>query len=426
MTSRREVLAAVLLAAVAAACGRESAPAKKIQVTPSSRPPPIHPPPVEATTYAVDGMTAFGAELFGVVADPAKNAVLSPLSIAYAFGMARVGARGETAAQIDAVLGYPSNPHLALNRITKDIVTTSAIPPKNKEKRKPGDKPGQPIAAIANGLFVQREVELVRSFVDTLAAEYGAEAQRVDFRDDAKERIDAWVREQTAERIDKLFDKLDPETKLVLANAIYLKADWAKSFGQDPTLDEEFRTPAGKIAVPMMHSSDPRRYAESADWQAGEVPYFGGELVMWILVPRGKAAPASLLAPAVLGSVGAKLKPAAIALSLPRWDFATNLGLIPPLREFGMTAPFDNADFSGMLPGIFIGDVVHRANITVDESGTEAAAVTGIAGLSSGIASPTIVLRADHPFAFAIMHLPTKTPLFVGQVVDPTSKGDAA
>ncbi|MBM7785968.1 serpin family protein [Tenggerimyces flavus] len=418
MTSRRDVLAAVLLAAVAAACGRESSPGNKVRPTRL-----IHPPPIEATTYAVNGMTAFGAKLFDLVSDPTKNAVLSPFSIATAFGMARAGARGETEEQIDRVLGFPWNPHLALHRLADDIVTAKAIPPKSNAKRKPEDDPKPPVVAIANGLFAQAGIDVVKAFLDLVAEQYGAGVQRVDFTqpDRAMAFINAWVREQTADRIKKLFDDLDPTTLLVLANAVYLKADW--TVPMLPMSDQPFRRSAGTVPVPTMFSRDERRYAEGPGWQAGELTYFGGELAMWVVVPRGDAAPASLLTPDVLDTISSKLKKAQVDLTMPRWDFATDLDLVPPLRELGMEVPFTpEADFSGMLPGVMIDQVVHRANITVDEWGTEAAAVTGISAVPVSAPAPGIPLRADHPFAFAIMHLPTKTPLFLGQVVDPTAK----
>jgi serpin B len=164
-----------------------------------------------------------------------------------------------------------------------------------------------------------------------------------------------------------------------------------------------------------------RRHGTGKGWQSVELTYAGGELAMWVLVPADDVAPVRLLAPEVLAAAEKSLAEKQVSLSMPRWDFATDLDLIPPLRKLGMVAPFADADFSGMLPGVFIDQVVHRANITVDEWGTEAAAATGIAGLES-MPRVDVEVRVDRPFAFAIMHLPTKTPLFLGQVVDPTAK----
>jgi serine protease inhibitor len=93
------------------------------------------------------------------------------------------------------------------------------------------------------------------------------------------------------------------------------------------------------------------------------------------------------------------------------------------VREIGLT---DLGNFGGISDsGLAVSDAIHRANITVDERGTEAAAVTGIAFAVCGRCGPTAV-RADHPFAFAIVHRPTKTPLFIGHVADPTDTTEAA
>ena len=87
---------------------------------------------------------------------------------------------------------------------------------------------------------MQEGFSIGEAFLRTLAADYGAGARAVDFTRDATEVIDAWVREATAGRIERLFDSLDPSTQLVLANAVYLKADWATPFTEDPTVDAPF------------------------------------------------------------------------------------------------------------------------------------------------------------------------------------------
>jgi serpin B len=79
------------------------------------------------------------------------------------------------------------------------------------------------------------------------------------------------------------------------------------------------------------------------------------------------------------------------------------------------------ADFSGISPGLLIDQAIHRATITVTEWGTEAAAVTGLAAMASAELAPPLTVRADHPFVFSIVHLPTGAPLFVGSVADPTA-----
>jgi serpin B len=129
-------------------------------------------------------------------------------------------------------------------------------------------------------LFVQEGLPVVDDFLHTLASQYGAGARTVDFPSgQGTEQINAWVREWTAERITKLFGQLAPETRLVLANAIYLKADWQSPFVKNPTGNATFtRFDGTTIAVPMMHQQESLRYASGQGWQAVELPYAASEL----------------------------------------------------------------------------------------------------------------------------------------------------
>ena len=418
------ILTSAVIAVLVAACGTgdSGAPpgdASVLRAAGVDRDLPPADAPVDATVH---GMMAFGYNLYRASTEPASNAVISPLSIAYAFAMARAGARGDTADQIDGVLRYPTDGvHDAFNAITRELVT-AAGPPSPTAPPATGTVSAPPVLSIANGLFVQEGERLKEEFLRVLASEYGAGA--VDFRSpEAIEIIDAWVREQTADRIRKLFDELDPATKVVLGNAVYFKADWAFPFAEHPTRTESFtRTDGSTVRVPMMRQEADLRYATGDSWQAVELPYADSNLAMWVLVPTDQTTPGELLAPDTFTDVAARLHPGRVDLSMPRWDFATDLNLIPPLQDLGMEVPFEpGADFSAMLPGVWIDQAVHRANITVDEWGTEAAAVTGLAFATSLPPPPDVTIRADHPFVFAIVDTDNGTPLFIGHVADPTA-----
>lgn len=354
-------------------------------------------PPVEET---VRGITAFGHALLTATVTPDKNAVLSPLSIAYAYGMARAGAVGTTGEELDRVFGFPAQgPHTAFNALTRQIVTDQV--------------------AIANGMFAQLDTTVGQDFLHTLAAQYGVGVHTVDFRGDAADVINGWADKNTAGRIKKVFDHLDEDTKLVLANAIYLKADWKHPFKDGKEEGAAFtRADGSTVKTDLMRLQAHLGYASGPGWQAVELPYAKSDLAMWVLVPQKGSAPDRLLSPDTLQDVAKGLKPTGVDLLMPKWDFGTTLDLMPPVAKLGLRGN----DFSGIAPDVFLDQAVHRANITVDEWGTEAAAVTGLAFPSSGMA-PEVEVRADHPFAFAIVHKPTSTPLFVGQVADPTAKG---
>ncbi len=283
-----------------------------------------------------------------------------------------------------------------------------------------------PVVAIANGLFIQHQVDIRRAFLETLAANYGAGIGRVDFTDPpaAKGTLDAWVREHTAGRIEELFSDLDRTARLVLANAVYLKADWESPFGEHATETASFtRSDGSRVQVPLMHHRSRRRYATGDGWKAVELIYVGGELAMWVVLPDDPARVLDATSPQRYQQLAGRLTEGEVEIFLPRFDFATDVDLTSALQAMGMHTPFGpGADFSAMSPEpLFIRDAVHRADITVDEHGTEAAAITGLAFPASEPPPPDLTLRADRPFAFMVTHLTTDTPVFIGHVSDPSA-----
>jgi serine protease inhibitor len=386
----------------------------------------------------VAGMTRFGTDLYRTAATITANWTMSPLSIDAAFGMLRAGARGGTAKQIDHVFGYPAgsasagSPHPMLNALTAQLTSNRPVPttPSSSSPSSAGSGAGQPprpIVAIANGLFVDQSFQphVQKAFLRILAGQYGASPELVSFSNpSATATINAWVDGQTRGRITKLFDHLDPSTLLVLANAVYLKAAWALPFEAGQTTTGAFTTGGGhQVRAQFMRQTCGFGYAAGDGWQRVSLPYAGGELVMRIVVPTRPARDIATLARALAAAVQLN-KPdqhRAVDLTLPRWNTATVLPLPAQLIKLGMPLTFGgHADLSGIAPGLSVSDAIHRANITVDEKGTEAAAVTGIAIAASAIAGASAVVRADRPFAWAIVHEPTGTPLFTGHVVDPT------
>ena len=429
--SRRTMLTALGLLAIGAgpglvACSQPSAPpvggptgpikasrVQRVDVSLSSAP---------NLPAVVAGMDAFAADLHAIAAATSANFTASPLSIAVAFGMLRAGSRGETANQLDAVFGFPTtsraegSPHQALNALTAQLVT----PP-----HPPSSQPAPaPVVVIANGLFVADGFgpSVHRPFLDLLAAQYGAHPDSLDFSSPtAAETVNGWVAQQTLGRIKKLFDQLDASTLMVLANAVYLKATWVNQFNPASTTTGPFTTSTGSSvqAQLMRQTTEPVRYAENDRWQRIALPYVGGELTMRVVLPRTVARDLptlTTLLPVATGPVAADAS-RAVDLTLPRWDSGTDLELLSALRALGLT---NLGDLSGIASGVMVTQAVHRANITVDEDGSEAAAVTGIAiELSARIASTT--MRTDRPFIWAVVHEPTQTPVFVGHVVDPTT-----
>jgi serine protease inhibitor len=410
---RTVVLATAALTAMAACGGSDTVTEQALPRLVSSDVERSDPAPTPSAVDAAIGMQAFAHRLLSEHPDlmGGPNAVVSPASIGTAFAMLRAGAEGETAEQIDEVFGFPAaelGP--AYNYLT--------------DQWAPSDGEGAPELSVANSLFVQNGFALRQRFLDGLARDFGAGVRTVDFAGDAADVINAWVKEQTRDRIDKLFEELPPQTKLVLANAIYLKAKWVTPFLSESTRDAAFRRASGgPVQVPFMHQTASLEYARGAGWSAVRLPYKGDELSMWVLLPDGSEDPVSLLDPDLLAEATRSATSKRVELALPKWDFQTDAPLTEVLPAMGMPRAFsDAAQFYGIATtGLKIDQVMHRADITVDEKGTEAAAVTGIAMVESAVPiDTTVAFDADHPFAFVVLHDATRAPLFEGVVGDPS------
>lgn len=423
----RTVAGVAALALVAAGCGSSgeedrSAGTSVVEVPDASRVAPAEGAPVGKT---VAGMNEFAIALYKAAAKPGENVVFSPLSIAFAFAMVRVGAKGETAEQLDEAFGFPAEFDAAFNALTNGLATASAppIPPAPTGEVDQDPPPAPPILTLANALFLQDGYPMLDRFLRTLTEQYGSQVRTVDFGDQlaALNEVNGWANQYTAGRIPKILETVDPLTRAVIANAVYLKADWTRPF--DEAGDRDFAVAGRQVQVPMMDRKDRLGYATGAGWQAVDIPYFGDTLAMRVIAPTGDKTPADLLTPGVLAAA-AKTEPTELSLTMPLWDFGTTFDLKALMPELGVTDLFveGTADLTGMTEAerLFITQAVHKANITVDELGTVASAVTALsAGVTSAQVPPPVSVTLDRPFVFQIIDVKTGATLFVGHVADP-------
>lgn len=427
-TGVRRVAAVAAFALLVAGCGSsdsDDAVTTSDPVVPvpgATRAQPGKGAPVAET---VAGMSEFAAALYTVAADPKANVVFSPLSIAYAFAMARAGAKGETAAQLDEAFGFPGGLDAAFNALTTGLASASAppVPPTPDGEVEQDPPPAPPILTLANALFVQGGYPLLEGFLRTLTEQYGSQVRTVDFGNEqaALAAVNGWAERYTAGRIKKILEQLDSATRLVLANAVYLKADWTTPF--ESAGERDFAVAGTKVQVPAMDREDRLAYAKGAGWQSVDVPYFGDTLAMRVIVPTGNKTPADLLTPDVLAAA-ARTRTTELKLTMPLWDFGTTLDLRALLPKLGVTDAFDEgaADLTGMAEAerLFISQAVHKADITVDELGTIASAVTALGvSVTSARIPPPVEITVDRPFAFQIIDVKTGAPLFLGHVADP-------
>ncbi len=409
---------------VLAACG----PAASARLAQSDKPRDPQPQVAEADLETLaHGEQAFALDLFHLVAGQPGNLFTSPYSISIALAMTYAGARGDTQTQMAQSLHYDlpqAQLHPAFNKLALELDGRAQDPGISK------DEAFQ--LHVANALWGQDGFTFLPAYLDLLAGNYGAGMHLLDFAKDpegSRRTINDWVSQQTGKRINDILPPgtIDPLTRLVLSNAIYFKADWSNKFEKDATSDGAFHlADGGQVTVPTMFQQDSFRYAQGDGLQALELPYAGRQLSMLILLPdegRLDQAQASL-DPEKLDALIAGLQYQDVKLWLPKFKFEYALALNDSLKQMGMLDAFDpnKADFSGMdgARDLYIGAVLHKAFVAVDEAGTEAAAATVVIMPAMALApgSP-IEFRVDRPFLFLIRDNPSGAILFIGRVTNP-------
>ena len=381
-------------------------------------------------TGLVDGNSAFAFDLYQALRVEDGNLFYSPHSISLALAMTYAGAGGQTASQMADTLRFSLTQdqlHPAFNALDQELASRG---------EGAQDRDGERFRLnIVNAVWGQQGHEFREAFLDVLAESYGAGVRPADFREapeESRTAINDWVAESTEDRIKDLIppDVITPLTRMVLTNAIYFNASWMFPFDESGTRNHPFHLlDGGSIDVPMMRTEEEFLYAEGDGYQAVDLPYVGHELSMTIMLPdRGRFGEfEESLDANLVNQIIANLGFRYVTLDLPKFEFESQFRLGETLKSMGMSDAFDSAasDFSGMdgrscLAGdpecLYIREVVHKAFVSVDEAGTEAAAATAVMMQAESAPPSPVSVTVDRPFIFLIRDRETKTILFVGRV----------
>jgi serpin B len=385
------------------------------------------PDPVAMPTSFDDCSVRFSLALYDHLRRRPGNLCFSPYSIRAALGMALVGARGDTAEQMAAALCAPRGED-----------TLPAAVAALGRRLHGGSR--QYTLSVANSLWAQQGTPLLPAFLDIVERHYRGALQLVDFKgapDAAGAVIDRWVAHETHGRISGLVPPgaTNERTRLLLVNAVYLKARWASEFCESATSEQPFHLESGgRVRVPLMCQQTWAGYLHASGFEALDLPYRGDDLSLLVLLPErsvGLRAFEETLSAALLDDVVARMREQEVDVFLPR--FMSTWGAVDlrgDLAALGMRLAFDatGADFSGMdgrrppdVDALYLSAVVHKTFIEVNERGTEAAAATAAMTDGDALEPPPIpVFRADRPFLYAIRDRRSGVLLFLGRVVDPT------
>lgn len=364
----------------------------------------------------------FAFDMFAKLQETQKgNLFFSPYSISEALVMTYAGAKGETKSQMATALHFDSDEsklHTTFNAL--DLHLNYSL--------------GDYTLSVANSLWPQKDYTFLESYLDTIKLNYGADLKLLDYANDtegSRQTINRWVEEKTEDRIKNLIPEntLSPLTRLVLVNAIYFKGKWIDKFEAYNTKDETFTLEDGStITTPLMQQSEHFRYSESETYQSVELNYEGFRTSMVVVLP--KEGLTLNLYNDIKESYNKIIDEATskkVNLKLPKFEFATDVyNLKEPFKALGMIDAFSsgNADFSAMTgePELFIGEILHKAFIKVDENGSEAAAATAVTmALTSmpPVEEEPVDMFVNRPFIFFIKDRESGQILFMGVIKEP-------
>jgi serpin B len=397
-----------------------SLPATPISFTPS--------PEVKTV---VEGNTTFGVELYQKLKDRPGNLFFSPFNISTTLAMTSAGARGQTEMEITNVLHLnlpPEKLHPAFKTLLDRMVKIHRW--------------NRIVLKSANSFWAQKDCSFKPEFCRLVNENYFAETKSIDFKKApaaAANEINRWVERKTSGRISSIAaaNQFTPLTRLALCDAIYFKGKWQHEFKARDTKPALFHVSTNQtITVPMMSQKGDFKitHADESSIALLEMPYSGKDLSMIILLPRTDHLSLDIDQPGLSG-LEEKLTSANLQqwlseldkteehetwVALPRFTTTQSFDLAPELKSLGLKSAFDDsANFTGMDGGtkLFVSHVMHKAFVDVNESGTEAAAVTVVIVATKGMPSRFIV---DRPFIFLIRENASGSILFLGRVIDPT------
>ena len=362
------------------------------------------------------------------------NFFLSPISVELAFAMLANGADGNSRQQILDAFGYGSKSIDDLNNRCRAVISewyklNSKYANQIEQLSEYGESQQPQTLEAANAIWAARRAPLFKEYIDLCNKYFDAEAATLNFanKDSSLAVMNGWCNQKTHGLIPKMLneDDIDENTITVLANALYFKADWLFQFEKDATIKADFTSANGKVSqVNMMHQQQHFNYVRTENFAMAELPYIG-TTCMDIILPDSEISVSQCieqLSQTRFTAALEKMSLEELMVSLPKFDLDFNHQLIDIMKQLGIVDVFDSeiADLSKMgswHANAYVSKAFQLSRIKVEESGTEAAAVTAVVVAESAVMlGEAIEFNVNRPFAYIIRDKQTNTILFVGKV----------
>ncbi|NJM46417.1 MAG: serpin family protein [Alkalinema sp. RU_4_3] len=372
------------------------------------------------SSAALDANRRFGfALLQAQLANHPKteNLFISPTSISQALAMVYLGSAGKTRQGMEQTLQSGD--------MSPEALTQGNVAIKNLLEN-PGDEKVQ--LTVANSLWVNEGASLKDSFVEQNRSQYRARVSILNFADPRTlDRINNWAKRSTKGKIPQILDQIDPQGEVIVANAVYFKGDWSRPFEKKLTTDRPFQLDEKRRKpLPFMNQGGKYSYLETPQFQAirlsyGDTKRFG----MYVFLPKGDLTTWTKgLTDETWNQWMGQFASKQGTIALPKFKINYTSKLNDSLKALGMADAFTKqADFSAMSTNnVLISNVTHKTILEVDETGTEAAAVTTIEVVATSaqiLPDKPFNMVVDRPFFVAIVDQQTGLPFFMGQISDP-------
>ena len=371
-------------------------------------------PSTSTPNYSLDG--DFNTNLFKAVLNETpegENVVISPISISTVTKMILAGAEGNTEREIVDVYG---------NSTTK----ASLLADSESFLKWLQTRSGQPTIQLSNAfLYDKNNFHPLDGYKQSLLKYFDAVEFPEDFgnKEAALAKLNAWAAEKTNQRIPEILESINDDEVMFLINALYLKADWNEGFDAELTKEADFKLTNGQTTkADFMYADRQFNYFGDDNLEAIELPYKDDEISLYLIKSKSNAISEVIrdFSFSRFENITKSMQMQRYMAFIPKFKVEyKNEGIVEALKQMGINQAFsDGADLSLMAEekNIFVSRVVHKTYLTIDEKGTEGAAVTvGGVGLTS--LPPTV--RFDSPFLMILVDKASNNFLFIGRICNP-------
>lgn len=348
-----------------------------------------------------------------------KNVMISPMSIAMALCMTANGATDETREEFTKLFGMDPEELSKAFKVRVDNYTNVG---------KIFEKAPDTEINFANSVWFRKgEIEVKQKFLEQCVGYFGADVFEGAFDDITVNDINRWVQRSTNQMIDKIIEQLTPDEVMVLINAIAFEGKWEEPYEEYQVKDDEFTTEDGTVQKIKMLCSSEGQYIKG-DNEVGVIkPYAGNKFSFVALLPdEGIALNEYInsLSGEEFVSLIENRSYEEVITRIPKFKYEYDHSQMDVLRSIGVSRALNpSAQFGDMgetkTGYLYIGDVLHKTYIELDENGTKAAAVTAVIMKNEGVAvdeKPPKEVILDRPFVFAIIDNSSSLPIFMGTV----------